>query len=205
MPLVTNGSGALVKFIFQLEYWKRWDNTVADMLSQITTHLSPEAMWSILDGVSLDATHRVEHYDPAVVEGWLQPRERDVCVTANRQVLVEIHVTDWAKTQREDPVLNTELDWLEAWKKTDLKTLLGGHASIEEGQLVWRNCTRILWFHQKALYLCTWHTKGDSEDLMLFCGPKGTSGHHSEWMSPRCRTLGLWPYLVFTAGVLLVA
>ena len=44
-----------------------------------------------------------------------------------------MHVTDWAKTQREDPVLNAVLDWLEAQKKTDLKTLLGEHASSEDG------------------------------------------------------------------------
>ena len=57
-------------------------------------------MQFILDGVFLGATHRVEGYDPAVVAtGW---------------VLVEMHMTDWVKTQREDPVLNTVLDWLEA-------------------------------------------------------------------------------------------
>ena len=42
-------------------------------------------------------------------------------------------MTNWAKTQREDPVLNTVFDWLEAQKKTDLKTLLREHASSEEG------------------------------------------------------------------------
>ena len=36
--------GALVKFNFQLEYQKGQDNTVEEVLSQITTHLSPEAM-----------------------------------------------------------------------------------------------------------------------------------------------------------------
>ena len=61
--------GALVRFNFQLEYQKGWDNTVLDMLSQITTGLSPQAMQSILDGVSLGATHRTECYDHAVVEG----------------------------------------------------------------------------------------------------------------------------------------
>ena len=61
--------GALARFNFQLEYQKRWGNTVADMLSQITTHLSPEAIWSILDGVTLGATQRAEGYDPALVEG----------------------------------------------------------------------------------------------------------------------------------------
>ena len=101
------------------------------MLSQITTCLSLEAVQSILDGVSLGATHRAEGYDPAVVEGE-HGLEKDVHVTRG-QVLVEMHVTDWAKTQREDPVLNAMLDWLEAQKKTNLKTLLGEHASSEEG------------------------------------------------------------------------
>ena len=47
--------GALVRFNFQLEYQKGWDNTVADVLSHITTCLSPEAVQSILDGVTLGA------------------------------------------------------------------------------------------------------------------------------------------------------
>ena len=36
--------GVLVKFNSQLEYQKGHDNTVADMLSPITTHLCLEAM-----------------------------------------------------------------------------------------------------------------------------------------------------------------
>ena len=49
---------------------------MADVLSQIT-YLSPEAVQSILDGVSLGVTHRAEGYDPAVVEGI----EKEVCAT----------------------------------------------------------------------------------------------------------------------------
>ena len=75
--------------------------------------------------------------------------EKEVCV-ATGQVLVKMHMTDWAKTQREDPVLNAVLNWLEAQEKTDLKTLLGEHASSKEGQLVWRNCQNFT-IHQKAL------------------------------------------------------
>ena len=44
-----------------------------------------------------------------------------------------MHMTDCAKTQREDPVLNAVLNWLEAQKKTDLKTLLGEHTSSVDG------------------------------------------------------------------------
>ena len=37
--------GALTRFDFQLEYQKEHNNTVADVLSQITTHLNPDAWW----------------------------------------------------------------------------------------------------------------------------------------------------------------
>ena len=42
-------------------------------------------------------------------------------------------MNDWAKTQRDDLVLNAVLNWLDAQKKTDLKTLLGEHAPSKEG------------------------------------------------------------------------
>ena len=41
---------------------------MADVLSQITTCLNPEAVRSILDGVMLGATHRAQGYDPAMVK-----------------------------------------------------------------------------------------------------------------------------------------
>ena len=44
-----------------------------------------------------------------------------------------MHVTDWAAAQKEDPELDAVLQWLEAKKKTDLRTLLREHASSEEG------------------------------------------------------------------------
>ena len=71
----------LARFNFQLEYQKGWDNIMADVLSQITTHLSPEAVQSILDGVTLGATHKVEGSDPAIVKGD-NGLEKEVHVTA---------------------------------------------------------------------------------------------------------------------------
>ena len=121
--------GPLARFIFQLEYQKGWDNTVANTLSWITTCLNPETVQSILDGVTLGTANRAEGCDPAVVEGD-HNMEKEAHVTAG-QVLVEMHVTNWATAQREDPVLNAVLNWLEAQKKTDLRTLLGEHASRE--------------------------------------------------------------------------
>ena len=75
-------------------------------------------------------------------------------------------MTDWATAQREDPVLNAVLSWLEAQKKTDLRTLLGEHAFSEEGQMIWQNCQNLMTL-QNALYLCS-TPKGENEDLLLF-------------------------------------
>ena len=125
------GAGALAKFNFQLEYQKGWDNTVVDVLSWVTTHLDPDTMRSILDGITLGAAQQAEIHDPTVVEGD-HNLEQEVHVTAGC-MLVQMHMTDWAETQKEDPVLNAVLDWLEAQKKTELKALLGEHASSDEG------------------------------------------------------------------------
>ena len=109
---------------------------LADALSQITTPLSPKAVQSILDGVTLGMAHKAEGHNPSMVEGDHNV-EKEVHVTAG-QVQVEMHMTDWATAQKEDPVLNVMLNWLGAQKKTDLRILLGKHASSKEGQMVWR-------------------------------------------------------------------
>ena len=97
---------------------------MANVLSQVTTHHGPEGMQSILNGAILGATQRVEGDGPAVGKSD-QEKEKEVQVAAG-QVLVEMHVTSWAAAQREDPELDTVWCWLEAKKKTDLRTLLGG-------------------------------------------------------------------------------
>ena len=61
--------GALAKFNFWLEYQKGWDNIVAEALSQITTHLDPEAIQAIIDGATLGASQRAEGEDPAIMKG----------------------------------------------------------------------------------------------------------------------------------------
>ena len=154
----------VARFNFQLEYQKGHNNTIADLLSQITTCLDPDMVRSILDGVTLGAAHRVESHHPTVVEGG-HGIEKEVCVTTG-WVLVQMHMTDWTEAQREESVLSAILDWLEVWKMTDLKTLLGEHASSEEGQLISQNCQNFM-IHQKALYLCSM-PKGNNEDLLLF-------------------------------------
>ena len=98
-----------------------------------------------------------------------QQREEEVRVAA-RQVLVEMHVTNWVAAQKEDPELHAVLLWLESKKKTYLRTLLREHALSEEGQMVWRNCQNFTTL-QGTLYLCP-TPKGENEDMLLFMVPK---------------------------------
>ena len=48
---------------------------MADVLSQITTHLGPEAMQAILDGATIGTSHRAEGEDPTVIKGDQQREE----------------------------------------------------------------------------------------------------------------------------------
>ena len=50
---------------------------MADVLSQITTHLSPEAVQAVPDGSTLGASQRAEGEDPTMIEGD-QGREKEV-------------------------------------------------------------------------------------------------------------------------------
>ena len=85
--------------------------------------------------------------------------EKEVQVAAG-QVLVEMHVTDWAAAQKGDPELDAVLQWLESKKKTDLRTLLGECIMSEEGQMVWRNCQNFTTL-QGTLYFCSAPQRGE--------------------------------------------
>ena len=159
---------ALAKYDFWLEYQKGQDNAVADALSQVTTRLPPEAVQAILDGVAIGTSWQAERERPAIIEND-QLLEQEVCVAAGR-VVVEMHVTDWAVAQKEDPELDAVLQWLGSRKKADLRMLLGECITIEEGQMVWRNCQNFISL-QGALYLHS-TPKGEDEDLLLFVVPK---------------------------------
>ena len=159
--------GALAWFNFKLEYQKGCDNTVANMLSQVTTWLDLDMAKSTLNRVTLVTVHQAETHDPTVVESDLCLKQ-EIHVTAGH-VQVQMHVTDWSKAQREDPALSTVLDCLEAQKKTDLNVLLANHASSEEGQLILWNCQNFT-MYQGALYL-NLMTMGETKDLLLFVVP----------------------------------
>ena len=145
---------------------------MADVLSQINTHLGQEAVQSILVGVTLGTAQRAEGDDPAVVEGDHEI-EKEVCVTAG-QVLVEMHVMDWAAAQREDPKLNAVLCWLEAKKKTDLRP-----SSKEE----------LPKFHSPPRHpLSVLHAQRGEWGAISLHSANGALDCYLKWVSLRCRT-----------------
>ena len=75
-------------------------------------------MKSVPGGVAIGSVHQAEVHNPAVVKGD-HCLEQEVHVAA-ACTLVQMHVTDWAEAQREDPMLSAVLDWLKAQKKIDL-------------------------------------------------------------------------------------
>ena len=77
------------------------------MLSQVTTRLDPDTVKLILDGVAIGAAHREETHDPTMVESD-HCLEQEVHV-ATGCTLIQMHVTDWAEAQMEDPVLSAVL------------------------------------------------------------------------------------------------
>ena len=142
--------GALVQFNFKLEYQKGCDNTVADVLSQVTTWLDPNTVRSILDGVAIGVAYQAEVHHSTIVQGDLS-LEKEVHVTVGH-AFVQMHVMDWAEAQREDQTLSAVLDWLKAQKKTDLKALLAEHASSEEGWMILQNQQNLCFIREP--YIC---------------------------------------------------
>ena len=122
---------------------------------------------SILDGVNLGGAHWAEVHDPTIIKGD-HGLEQEVCVAAG-YMLVKMHVTDWAKAQREDPVLSAVVDWLEA-QKDGLKDTFS-RACLKSGGLT--DLAELTELHDspESLYLGSM-PKGENDNLLLFTVPK---------------------------------
>ena len=103
--------GKLADYNFSLEYQKGKDNTVADFLSQIEDRLSPSEVEECLatipqPGVKAILNNAVEPIESRVEAG-TQPLQTTLAeaLEACPARLSTVHVTDWKKAQKEDPVL----------------------------------------------------------------------------------------------------
>ena len=179
---------SLARFTVSIKYQKGWGNAAADALSQVTSKLYAEIMKSILDGVTIGMTERMDTQDPVVAkadEEIHKPVQETMSLA--QTAYVSLHMTDWVTAQQEDPILKTMIEWTSGQKVQDLKHLLGNDANTEEGKIIlqeWKN----LMLYQEALYHC--HTP--LVNWKKFCDSYSHSSLSSchEWMSPRCWTAG---------------
>ena len=98
-----------------------------------------EAVKSILDGVTMGLTGRADAHDPLVAETdkKIHKQVKEAAVQARAAHMhVNLHVTDWVATQREDPVLKAMTDWIPNPKVQNLKHLLGDNVNTEEGMAI---------------------------------------------------------------------
>ena len=130
----------------------------------LKTDASKERLGAVLSQKQADGC-----YHPVAYGSWALTAYGKSYHSTAGQVLVEMHVTNWVAAQKEDPELDAVLQWIEAKKKTDLRTL-GKHTFSQEGWIIWRNCQNFTVL-QNAFYLCS-TPKGENEDLLLFIVPK---------------------------------
>ena len=129
----------LAGFTFSIEYQKGRDNATTDALSQVTLKLDTEIMKSILDGVTMGTTERVDAQDLVVAkadEEILKPVQETAVLARAAQTHIDLHVTDWVTAQQEDPILKTMIECISNQKVQDLKHLLGDDAKTEEGKTI---------------------------------------------------------------------
>ena len=103
--------GKLADYNFCLEYQKGKDNTVADFLSWVEDRLSPSEVEECLatipqPGVKAILDNAVEPIESRAEAGTrpLQTTLAEVLEACPAR-LSTVHMTDWRKAQKEDPVL----------------------------------------------------------------------------------------------------
>ena len=72
----------------------------------------------------MGTTEITEVHNPAVAEADEEIHKQvwETAVQARAtHTCVNLHVTDWATTQQEDPILKTMIEWISNWKVQDLK------------------------------------------------------------------------------------
>ena len=86
-----------------------------DALSQVTSKLDAEIMKSILDGITVGMTERLDTQDPVVAEADEEihkPVQETTVLARAAQTHVDLHMTDWVTAQQEDPILKTMIKWI---------------------------------------------------------------------------------------------
>ena len=153
----------LSRFTFSIEYQKGKDSTAVDALSHVTSKLNAVTMKSILDGVTIGLTDRVDAHHLAVADA-------DEEIYKQVQVCVDLQVTNWLTAQQGDSMLKALIEWISHGKVQDLKHLLGKDVNTKEGKTILREKNKLT-LYQGALYHCHMPT-GKLREVLQFIFPK---------------------------------
>ena len=194
--------GALAWFNFELKYQKGHGNTVADILSWVTTWLDPETVKSILNGVYLQNGTLCQSPQPSHGGRWPMLGTRSMCHCRLPSRLK-------CKLLSGPKLKEKAWCWAQCW-------IGWRHRSRQIWRYFWQDMPPVkkvililcnqqnFTIHQGALYV---HLTAQGWDWRspALCGPQGTPCCHPEWVPLRCRPSRVWLNLVPTVGMFLVA
>ena len=141
--------------------------------------------------------HWAKVHDLAIVEGD-QYLEQEVWVAAGSP-LVEMHVTDWAKAQREDPTLSINAGLAEGTEADKCEDAFG-RACPQQRR--WTDLMELA-----AFFYSSWglvpilDAQRQNWRSPALHGPQGTLCCHPEWVPVRCRSSRMWLYPVLAVGM----
>ena len=113
--------------------------------------MSSAAMKAVFDNLTSGAGRRAEQEYDTGSAAHLKADAIKVNVRSAR-VSTQMHVTDWAEAQREDPEIEAAMDWCHLDKKksepwigqlTKLKSRLGSHKNTPAGKSLLRNADKL--------------------------------------------------------------
>ena len=113
--------------------------------------MSSEAMKAIFDNLTSGASRRAEQEYNTDSAAHREANSIEVNVRSAR-LSTQMHVTDWAEAQREDPEIKATMDWcclikkkLEPWTEqlVKLKSRLGSKENTPEGRSILQNTDKL--------------------------------------------------------------
>ena len=165
--------GALAQFNFELEYQKGHDNTVVDILSQVTIWLDPETVKSILQWSHHgNVASGLKSMNWAMVEGMTNAWNKKVCVTAGHPIGRDTCYWLPLKSQREGPDDEHSVGLAEGPEADGSEDASGGTCLQRRRQTDLMELTEFYAIHQEALVPMLNAKSCQTEDPLLFVVPQ---------------------------------
>ena len=159
---------ALAQFNFKLEYQKGRDNTVADILSQVTTQLDPDMVRSIFDGVALGAVHWAKVHGPHHSQGWSSLRARGTCHHRPCTGTNACYWVDWSPER--GPNVECSLGLAEGTEEDRFEDTSGRTCLQQRGPI---DLTELVELHDSSgSPIPLLNAQGETKDCLLFVVPR---------------------------------